>query len=382
MIPYGRQFLDDDDIRVVTEVLRSDRITQGRMIDRFEEALATYCGARDAVALSSGTAALHAACACLELGEGDEVIVPPLTFLATVNAPFLCGATPVFADVEEDTGNLSAAAMQKAITPRTRAVIPVHFGGHPCDMGAIGAVAREHDLRVITDAAHALGASYKECRVGELSEMAVLSFHPVKHITTGEGGMVLLRDTALRERLVSFRHHSITRDPERLTRNDGPWYYEMLSPGYNYRITDIQCALGLSQLEKADRFVARRRELAALYDALLGASDLLDVPVERPDCRSSYHIYVIRLRLERLKITRGEVFDRMALAGIGCQVHYIPVHLQPFYAKRLGTGRGDFPAAEQFYERCLSLPLFYSLTEEEVGLVAETLLEIVESGRR
>lgn len=381
MIPYGRQFLDDDDIRAVTAVLKSDRLTQGPVIPQFEAALASFCGAPHAVALSSGTAALHAACSCLDLAEGDEVIVPPLTFLATVNAPFLCGATPVFADVEEDTGNLSATALERAITPRTRVVIPVHFAGHPCDMDAIESVARRYGLHVITDAAHALGALYKEKRIGELSEMAVLSFHPVKHITTGEGGMVLMREAEYRDRIVSFRHHSVIRDPGKLTRNDGPWYYEMSSPGYNYRITDMQCALGMSQLEKANEFIDRRRQIAALYDRLLGSSDLLDLPVERSYGRSSYHIFVIRLRLDRIRITRREVFDRMLRAGISCQVHYIPVHLQPFYSERLGTKRGDYPVAERFYERCLTLPLYYSLAEAEVGFVAETLLAILESGR-
>jgi UDP-4-amino-4,6-dideoxy-N-acetyl-beta-L-altrosamine transaminase len=382
MIPYGRQYLDDDDVRAVVEALKSDWLTQGPRIDAFEEAVASYCGARWGVAFSSGTAALHAACACLDLSPGDEVVTSPITFLASANAPYHCGAKPVFADVEEDTVNLSPASLEAVVTPRTRAVIPVHFAGHCCDMDAIQDVARRHSLTVVADAAHALGAEYRGRKVGELSEMAVLSFHPVKHITTGEGGMVLGECPDLRKRLQSFRHHAIVRDPSRLQRDEGAWYYEMRAPGFNYRITDVQCALGLSQLEKADRFIARRRELAALYDSLLAESDLVRTPAVREDCRAVYHIYVARLNPERLSISRREVFEKMREAGIGCQIHYIPVHLQPFFASHLGTAPGDCPEAERYYEQCLTLPLFYTLKDDEVRFVSRTLLEILEAGRR
>lgn len=377
MIPYGRQFLDDDDIQAVVEVLKGDWLTQGPHVPAFEEACARFCGASNGVALSSGTAALHAACSCLDLRPGDEVITSPITFLASVNAPFHCGGTPVFADVQPDTVNLSPEAFERAITPRTRAVIPVHFAGHPCDMDRINAIADRHGIRVIADAAHALGAMYKERKIGELAWMSALSFHPVKHITTGEGGMVLTGE--LTDRLRSFRHHATTKDPQLMSRNEGPWYYEMLEPGYNYRITDIQCALGLSQLKKAERFIARRRELASLYNRLLGESDLLRTPVERADCRSAYHLYVVRLDLDRLRITRGQVFEAMKEAGIGCQIHYIPVHLQPYYVQRLGVV--SCPEAERYYQECLTLPLYFGLNDGEVHQVCEVLLQILEQGK-
>jgi UDP-4-amino-4,6-dideoxy-N-acetyl-beta-L-altrosamine transaminase len=375
-IPYGRQYVDEQDVRAVAEALASDWLTQGPRVDAFEEEMAAYCGASWGVAFSSGTAALHAACAALDLEPGDEVITSPITFVASANAPYHCGAKPVFADVEDDTVNLSPAAFEAAITPRTRAVIPVHFAGHPCEMDAIREIAARSGLRVVTDAAHALGAIYRGRRIGELSDLCVLSFHPVKHITTGEGGMVLGDDLAWRERLRRFRHHDIVRSG-----TEGPWFHELHRPGFNYRLTDFQSALGSSQLKKVDRFVARRRELAALYEALLGGSDLLRTPRERSGCAASYHLYVVRLRLERLGVSRRDVFEKLHAAGIACQVHYIPVHLQPFYVEHLGTARGDCPVAENYYRECLTLPLYYALRDEEVRYVADTLLEILEGSR-
>ena len=375
-IPYGRQYIDEDDIQAVVDVLRGDWLTQGPEVDAFEESVAAACGARWGVAFSSGTTALHAACTLLDLEPGDEVITSPITFAATAHAAHHCGGRPVFADVEDDTINLSPEACERAITPRTKALLPVHFAGHPCDMDALGELARRAGVRVIADAAHALGARHRGARVGELCELSVLSFHPVKHITTGEGGMVLGHDPRDRERLRRFRHHNIVR-----RESEGPWFHEIEAPGFNGRITDFQCALGRSQLAKLDRFVARRRELAAHYEAQLGGSDLVSAPREREGMASSVHLYVVRLALERLAVTRRQVFEALRNAGIGCQVHYIPVHLQPCYREPLGTGPGDCPVAERYYEECITLPLFYGLEDEEVAYVAQTLLAILEAGR-
>lgn len=375
-LPYSCQWIQPDDVREVVRVLRSDWITQGPTVREFEERFAVHAGARHAVSFSSGTAALHGCCVAAGLGPGDEAIVPPLTFVATANAVLYAGATPRFCDVDPETATLDPKAFEAAVTKKTKAVLPVDYAGHPCDMPAILRTARRKGLVVIEDAAHALGARCRGKRVGSMADMTVFSFHPVKHITTGEGGMVTTNDAALARRLRRFASHGITKDPAELEKNEGPWYYEMQELGYNYRITDFQCALGLSQLKKADSFVRARRALAAQYDRLL-KKEVPEVSgaVERPWARHSYHLYPIRLKPGTRP--RRAVVEELRARGIGVQVHYIPVHLQPYYRRRFGTGPGLCPNAEAFYDAEISLPLFPRMGGKDVLRVVGTLKDVL-----
>jgi perosamine synthetase len=377
MIPYGTQWIEKEEIDAVAGVLRSDRITQGPRIEEFERAVADYTGARHAVAFSSGTAALHAACAAAGVGAGDEVITSPLSFVASANCAVYLGATPVFADIDPESLTLDWREAAKKVTQRTKAIIPVDFGGQSCALDEITALARQHGLVVIEDAAHALGAEYKGRRVGGRADMTVLSFHPVKHITTGEGGMVLTNDAALREKLARFRTHGIVRDPAKLTVPDeGAWYYEMQDLGYNYRITDIQCALGLAQLKKLDQFVARRREIAGQYAQAFASLTGLRLPREPAGTRSSYHLYVLQLPVEHLKGGRRAFFDALAGRKLGVNVHYIPIHLQPYYQRRFGYRRGNFPLTERYYDRAITIPLYPKMTDEDVRYVIASVSDV------
>jgi len=394
-IPYARQSIDDDDIAAVAEALRSDWLTQGPRVAAFEEAVAERVGARHAVAVATGTAALHCACRAAGVGPGDEVITAPITFAASGNGALYLGASVRFADVRPDTYCLDPGKLEAAITPRTKAIIPVDQTGQPCDMDEINAIARKHDVAVIEDAAHAFGATYKGQPVGALADMTVFSFHAVKHVATGEGGMIVTDDDKLAAVMRQFRTHGITNDPARMTLaaqasdTDTPekagrnaatpaaWYYEMQDLGFNYRITDIQCALGLSQLAKLDRFVARRREIAGRYTEAFAASPLLVVPSQEADRENVWHLYMLRLRLERITKTRRQVFEELRAKGIGVHVHYIPLHLQPYYRDRFGTKRGDFPEAEAYYDSALTVPLFPALTDDECNRVIEAVLETV-----
>jgi UDP-4-amino-4,6-dideoxy-N-acetyl-beta-L-altrosamine transaminase len=328
-------------VAAVAEVLRGEWLTTGPKIREFEEAVAAYVGARYAVAVSSGTAALHAACFAAGIGPGDEVITTPLTFAASANCVLYAGAEPVFADVDPVTGNIDPEDVARKVTPRTRAIIPVHLAGHPCDLDGLHAIARRHGLVVIEDAAHALGAEYRGRRIGGLSDLTIFSFHPVKHITTGEGGMVTTNNPELHRRLVAFRNHGIVREPEYfLEEPHGPWYYEMQHLGYNYRLTDIQAALGLSQLARLEEFLARRREIVAAYNAAFAGLPWLETPSEPPDGRSAWHLYMVRLCLEKLRVDRATVFRALWAENIGVQVHYIPVYLHPYYRRRVCGARG------------------------------------------
>ena len=380
-LPYGRQSIDDEDIAAVVEVLRSDWLTTGPKVGEFERALAEFVGAREAVAVSNGTAALHAAMYALGIGPGDEVIVPAMTFAATANCVVYQGGTPIFVDVEPDTLLLDANQVEAKITPRTKAIIAVDYAGQPCDYDALRAVAEHHGLELIADACHALGASYNGRPVGSLADLSVFSFHPVKHITTGEGGMVTTDDPALAQRMRVFRNHGITSD-HRQREKEGSWYYEMVDLGYNYRLTDIQCVLGLSQLRKLTGWVARGREIACQYDAAFAGMPAVEPLAVRPDAVHAYHLYVVRVKSQGSGLFRAQVFAAQRSAGIGVNVHYIPVHLHPFYRQRFGTGPGLCPVAERAYEELITMPVFPGMSDSDVIDVTTAVANVVGAYRR
>lgn len=383
MIPYGRQDISPADCDAVRAVLESDWLTQGPAVPRFEALLAERCGASAAVAVNSATAALHLACLAVGVGPGDVVWTSPNTFVASANCARYCGADVDFVDVEPDTRNLSVAALaDKLARAKTagrlpKAVIPVHFGGHSCDIAAIGELAAAYGFKVIEDASHAVGGSYRDRPVGSCrwSDVTVFSFHPVKIITTGEGGAALTRDAALANRMARLRSHGIVRDEAEMEGPPhGPWYYEQVELGFNYRLTDIQAALGASQLGRLDDFLAARRRIVAAYGEALGDLSAIALPVERPEVRSGWHLYPIQLTGDPSR--RLPLFQRLRERGIGVQVHYIPVHLQPDY-RRLGFAAGMFPVAEDTYARTVSLPLHPRLTEGDVARVVEVLREAI-----
>ena len=365
-LPYGRQWIDDDDIAAVMDVLRSDYLTTGPAVPCFEAALQAATGAKHAVALNSGTSALHAMYFAAGIGPDDEIVTSPLTFAATANAARYLGATVRFVDVEPDTGNLDPDLVEEAIGERTKAIVPVDFAGHPADYDRLRAIANRHGLRLLADAAHSLGATYRGQPVGMLADASELSFHPVKPVTTGEGGAVLTEDGELARRAARFRTHGITKEIGELYYPDeGDWWNEQHDLGYNYRLTDIHAALGTSQLRKLQRFVARRREIAAAYDAALAGNAALELPARRTDVEPGWHLYVVRTRDPAL---RRPLFDRLRAAGIGVQVHYLPVYWHPHY-ERLGYRRGLCPVAEQFYAGAISLPVFPAMRDEDVARV-------------
>jgi perosamine synthetase len=369
-LSYAAQWIDKEDIKVVNKVLLSDYLTQGPMVARFEKAVAGYCGAKYAIAVNSGTSALHIACISAGLAKGDEAITSPVTFVASANSILYCGARPIFADIEDDTACVDAREIRKKITSKTKAIIPVHFGGHPCEMEAIYKTAKKKDILVIEDASHAFGAEFKGERIGscKYSAMTVFSFHAIKHITTGEGGMVLTNKKELYQRMLLLRTHGITKDPKFLKQYPGPWYYEMQQLGFNYRLTDIQCALGLNQLKKISKFVARRREIVNGYNKSFSHLEGVRFLKERPNVKSSHHLYVIRLAFRKIKIPKKEVFNEYKKLGILVNVHYLPVYLHPFY-KKIGYRPGLCPAAENYYEEAITLPLYPRMTEREVKRV-------------
>jgi len=365
MLPYGRQSISEDDIQTVVDVLRSDWLTTGPKVAEFEEALAARVGAKYAVAYSSGTAALHGAAFAAGLKPGDEAITSPLTFAATANCVLYQGARPVFADVSPDTLNLDPDLLAERITPNTRAILPVDYAGHPADLDPILALAERHGLTVIEDACHALGADYKGRRTGSIAHMAVFSFHPVKHVATGEGGMVTTDRADLAENLRRFRNHGISSDA-RQRHASGQWHYEMVQLGFNYRLTDIACALGISQLKKLEANLARRREIAARYTAAFRNLRGVVAPSVRPDVNPAWHLYPIRVNPSHLKKDRAHMFRALRAENIGVNVHYIPVHLHPYYRDRFGYQGGEYPVAETAYEQLISLPMFHAMTEQDV----------------
>lgn len=373
-IPYARQSIDSNDVKAVVDALRSDYITQGPRIHEFEKRVARYCGAKYAVAVNSGTSALHAACFAANIKPGDEVITSPISFAASANCILYCGGIPRFADILEDTVTIDPSAIKGCIRSKTRAIIPVDFSGHPAELAEIKKIASKHNLIVIEDAAHALGAEYKDKKVGccEYSDMTILSFHPVKHITTGEGGMILTNRRDLYDKLVMFRTHGITRDRGKLlNKKNGPWFYEMQYLGFNYRINDIQCALGLSQMDKLDSFIKRRGEIARFYkEEFNGIKEIMCLD-EKKYAVSSWHIFPVRIKKHR-----DEIFDRLRSMGIGVNLHYIPVYLHPYY-KRLGYKKGSCPNAEKYYRETITLPLYPAMSDSEVKKVARATKRVI-----
>lgn len=373
MIPYGKQTIEQDDIEAVVDVLQSDFLTTGPKIAEFEQTVADYVGAKYAVAISNGTSALHAACFAAGIRPGDEVITTPLTFAASANCVLYCGGTPVFADVDPKTYNIDPEDIRRKITDRTKAIIAVHLAGQPCDMDAIHSIAREHGLIVIEDGAHALGSVYKGKKVGSLSDMTTFSFHPVKPITTGEGGMIATDNEDFYKKMVLFRSHGITRDDSIMTRNDGPWFYQQFDLGYNYRITDIQCALGCSQMKKLDRFLARRKEIVARYNEAFADCDNIITPYQLSDTESGWHLYIVQVK----NCDRRKVFENMREKGIGVNVHYIPVYMHPYYQEH-GYENVHCANAEEIYSHIISLPLYPGLTSEQQDYVIDTLKSLCE----
>lgn len=379
MLPYGHQTIDEFDIRAVAEALDKDWITSGPLVEEFEDAFAETVGARHAIAVSSGTAALHAAAFAGGLGPGAEAVTSPLTFVATANCALYQGARPVFADVSPDTLNLDPDQVASQLTERTRALLPVDYGGHAAELDAFAALADRHGLVVIEDACHALGAEYRGRPVGSLAHMTVFSFHPVKHITTGEGGIVTTDDPQLARRLRLFRNHGIDSDA-RQRQQEATWVYGMVALGYNYRLTDVQCALGLSQLAKLGRWVERRRAIATRYSAALADIPEVELPQVLPWCRPSWHLYVVRLRLELLAVGRMEVFRALRAENIGVNVHYPLVPRHPYY-QELGYSSDGLPVAEREQSRLLSLPIFPAMSDGDVDDVAEGIRKVVTACR-
>ena len=373
MIPYGKQTIEQDDIQAVVDVLKSDFLTTGPKIAEFEQTVADYVGAKYAVAISNGTSALHAACFAAGIGPGDEVITTPLTFAASANCVLYCGGTPVFADVDPKTYNIDPEDIRRKITDRTKAIIAVHLAGQPCDMDAIHSIAREHGLIVIEDGAHALGSVYKGKKVGSMSDMTTFSFHPVKPITTGEGGMIVTDNEDFYKKMILFRSHGITRDDSMMTRNDGPWFYQQFDLGYNYRITDIQCALGCSQMKKLDRFLARRKEIVARYNEAFADCDNIITPYQLSDTESGWHLYIVQVK----NCDRRQVFEAMREKKIGVNVHYIPVYMHPYYQEH-GYENVHCANAEEIYSHIISLPLYPGLTSEQQDYVIDTLKSLCE----
>ncbi|MCY6383771.1 UDP-4-amino-4,6-dideoxy-N-acetyl-beta-L-altrosamine transaminase [Hoeflea prorocentri] len=380
MIPYGRQTISQKDIDAVVDVLKSDFLTQGPAVERFEEAVAGYCTAQRAVSVSNATAALHLACLALGVGPGDLVWTSPVSFVASANCARYCGADVDFVDIDPDTVTMSVAALSDKLSEAAKknrlpkVVIPVHLAGQSCAMEEIGRLADQYGFSVVEDASHAIGGTYQSEKVGNCrySDIAVFSFHPVKIITTAEGGMAVTNQPQLADKMAMLRSHGITRDPELMDQpSDGPWYYQQLELGHNYRLTDIQAALGYSQLQKLDGFVARRTQLADRYGTLLQSLPLT-LPVQPADTTSAWHLYVVRLMRDRIALDQRDVFEKLREAGIGVNLHYIPIHLQPYY-RNLGFGPGDFPNAEGYYKEAISLPLFPALTDAEQDKVIEGL---------
>ncbi len=377
-LPYGKQWIDKDDISKVVKVLESDWITTGPILNEFETKFAELTDSKYAIALSSGTAALHVAvCAC-NLKPGDEAITSPFTFAATSNSLLFQGSHPVFADVKRDTYNIDPAEIKKRITANTRAIMPVDFAGQPCDIFEIKEIARENDLYVIEDAAHAVGADYNGKKIGSISDATIFSFHPVKQMTTGEGGIITTNNEEIAESARLYRNHGLSKDAVERFGKHGSWYYEMTHLGFNYRLTDIHAALGLGQLEKLIKFIERRTEIASVYNAAFEDVEEIRTPTVKTNIKHAWHLYVIEIIPDKLKVDRDQIFKAFRAENIGVNVHYIPVHLHPYYHDNLGCKTGDYPVAEKIFERVISLPMFPGMSDDDVNDVVNAVKKVVE----
>jgi len=381
-IPYGHQWIDDNDIQAVTSVLKNDWISQGPKVAEFEKLVADYCQVNYSVAFSSGTAALHAATFAAGISNGDEVITTPITFAADGNCVLYNGGKVKFVDIKADTYNIDPKKIKEKISSKTKAIISVDFAGQPCDIDEIKNICEKNNIIHIEDAAHSIGAEYKSKRIGGLADLTIFSFHPIKTITTGEGGMVLTNNVEYYNKLQTFRTHGITKNPKELKKNEGDWYYEMQFLGYNYKITDFQCALGISQFSKIEKFIARRREIAFRYNESFKNIKEFITPYEKPDVKSAYHLYIIKLNLDRLKVSRKKIFDALREKKIGVHVHYIPVHLHPYYQEKFHYKTGDFPISEDYYNSSLTLPLFPKMSKNDVNYVISNVKKIIETYAR
>jgi len=380
-LAYGHQWIDDHDIESVINVLKGDYLTTGPYVDEFERQVAEYVGAEYAVAVANGTAGLHMACFAAGIEEGDEVIVSSMTFAASANCVLYQRGTPVFVDIDPVTYNIDLDDLEKKITNRTKVIIPVDFTGQSVDMDSIRKIADRYDLIVIEDAAHAFGSEYKGKKVGTAADMTMFSFHPVKPITTGEGGVVTTNNEELYRKMALFRTHGITRDRSSLTENQGPWYYEQQYLGYNYRLTDLQCALGISQLRRLDEFIERRRSIVSKYNEALSGVAGVVTPYEADYSNSGWHLYIIRLKMELFKGTRKDIFEALRAENIGVNVHYIPVYLHPYY-QGLGYKKGICPNAEQLYQEMITLPLFPKMTDQDVQDVVTAVHKVLDYYRK
>lgn len=384
MIPYGQQSITQDDIASVVEVLESDFLTQGPKVPAFEHSVAQFCGASQAIAVNSATSALHLACLALGLGAGDYLWTTPVSFVASANCGLYCGAKIDFVDIDPDTYNLSLSCLEKKLEQASqegtlpKILVAVHLTGQPCYMAEIGQLSKKYGFRIIEDASHAIGGRYKEEPIGSCrySDITVFSFHPVKIVTTAEGGMLVTNSDTLADQIRLLRSHGITRDPAMMTQTpDGPWYYQQVELGFNYRMTELQAALGLSQMTRLEAFITRRHELADRYNERLSALPIT-LPYQHPDSYSGMHLYVIRLKLDRIGLGHKEVFEALRSAGIGVNVHYIPIHTQPYY-KAMGFHIGDFPEAERYYQEAISLPMFHGMTDEQQEEVINALFNVL-----
>lgn len=390
-IPYGKQSLDETDYESVMEVLKSQWLTQGPKIAEFETAIAERVGAKYAVAVANGTAALHIACLCLGLRAGDEVITTPNTFVASANCVTYSGGAPILCDINRENYNLDSESVYKMIAvhpqpSRIKGIIPVHFGGYPCNMLELTRIAKKHNLFILEDACHALGSKWKHqddhwVQVGSCygSDMSIFSFHPVKHVTCGEGGVITTNRLEHYEKLMMLRNHGITKSPKYLEKNPGPWYYEMQHLGFNYRITDIQTGLGLSQLKKLDQFIVRRRAIVARYNEAFQNIDVITIPAEQEDYYSAYHLYVILIDFEMIGKTRAQVMNELSERKVGSQVHYIPIYEQPYYKSRWPNADQQFPNSKFYYDRCLSIPLYPAMSDDQVEMVIREVISVVTS---
>ena len=381
MIPFAQPDISDDEINEVLDTLRSGWLTTGPKTKRFEEEFAQYVGAKHAIAVNSCTGGLHISLAAMGIGPGDEVITTPFTFISTVNVILHVGAKPVFVDIKDDF-NINEALIEDAITERTKAILPVHYSGQPAEMDTIMDIAHRYGLFVLEDAAHAVGAEYKGRKIGTIGHMTAFSFYATKNLTTGEGGMITTDDDGLADRARKYRLHGISKDAWKRYTSEGSWYYEVVLPGYKYNMTDIQASIGLHQLRKIDKFNQKRAQLSRLYTELLEDVEEIELPIVHPEVKHVWHLYVIKLKLEKLKINRAQFIDELRKRGIMTSVHFIPVHLHPFYREKFGYEIGKYPKAESIYQRVISLPLHTKLSEQDVEYVAKTIKSIVYKYRK